>query len=450
MTVASLPSILLVILDGLADRPQPDLNGLTPLEAAHTPNLDQLVAGGAAGFHYPLGPGRIPSSELVHFQFFGYGGNLFPGRACLEALGRGIPLKYGDVVTFLALRLCERTVDGNYKVISRYGEDVDGAEAAYRQLDGWQDKVTGFTFHVAPQPKGEAILVIRQGNAPETPWGDITDSDPFFFTQLPVLRPRALAASSRPQASAGTAEALGRFLDYGARVVANVTEGSGRADGAVSRLIVSKWTGTYQPLPTFTDLTGMAGAIVASTAVYRGFAELLGLTFVERPEDDDPQQELSAKLAAGLSLLEQGLEFVHIHTKAADEAAHNGDPAYKVAVIEALDRALEPLLTLDMSRFVVCITADHATAVGGRTVHWGDSVPVLLRGPYVRVDDVRRFGERSVVGGSLGQLTAADLLPVLLCHADRGHFQGARPVPFTTLGVPAIRQNSVGNNVSLV
>src|SRR5690606_5091784 len=127
MTVASLPSILLVILDGLADRPQPDLNGLTPLEAAHTPNLDQLVAGGAAGFHYPLGPGRIPSSELVHFQFFGYGGNLFPGRACLEALGRGIPLKYGDVVTFLALRLCERTVDGNYKVISRYGEDVDGA-----------------------------------------------------------------------------------------------------------------------------------------------------------------------------------------------------------------------------------------------------------------------------------------------------------------------------------
>ena len=35
---------ILVVMDGLGDRPLRELGGLTPLEAAHTPNLDALAA----------------------------------------------------------------------------------------------------------------------------------------------------------------------------------------------------------------------------------------------------------------------------------------------------------------------------------------------------------------------------------------------------------------------
>jgi hypothetical protein len=74
--------------------------------------------------------------------------------------------------------------------------------------------------------------------------------------------------------------------------------------------------------------------------------------------------------------------------------------------------------------------------VGGRTVHWGDSVPLLVRGPYVRVDGVTHFDERSATKGSLGQIEAGDLLAYLLCQADRAHFRGARPTPDEALGIP--------------
>ncbi len=53
--------------------------------------MDNLAAGGQPEFHYPLGPGRVPSTELVHWRLFGYEAYPFCGRACLEALGHGLP-----------------------------------------------------------------------------------------------------------------------------------------------------------------------------------------------------------------------------------------------------------------------------------------------------------------------------------------------------------------------
>jgi len=81
------------------------------------------------------------------------------------------------------------------------------------------------------------------------------------------------------------------------------------------------------------------------------------------------------------------------------------------------------------------VTSDHCTPVGGRTVHWGDSVPLLVRGPYVRVDEVDRYDERSATRGGLGQIRASDLLPYLLCQADRAHFRGARPTSEEIFGI---------------
>jgi len=57
--------VVLVVLDGLGDRPVPDLGGGTPSEAADTPVLDALAARGASGWHLPFGWGLAPSSELL-------------------------------------------------------------------------------------------------------------------------------------------------------------------------------------------------------------------------------------------------------------------------------------------------------------------------------------------------------------------------------------------------
>lgn len=390
--------------------------------------MDSLAREGQSGFYYPLGPGRVPSTELAHFRIFGYGDYPFPGRACLEALGHEVPCAAGDVFSFLAPRRVERRPDGAFYVVGGYGERSEHAPAVYSALDGWTDEVSGYHVEVFPlDVSGEAILRIRQGDATEPPCGEVTDSDPFFFTDLPVLRPRPLHSASRLESAARTADALNRFL----REVAGLFDGA-TAKTDPKTLLVSKWTGTFVPLPPFARLAGTPGASVASSDLFCGLARLLGLEFFYQPDGD-----LSGKLERALAVLETGeVGFVHVHTKLADEAAHAGDPAHKVEVIGRLDREIAALSELPPDRLVLCVTSDHCTPVGGRTVHWGDSVPLLVRGPSVRVDEVTLFDERSATRGSLGQIGAGDILPYLLCQADRGHFRGARPMPEEVPGIP--------------
>ena len=446
MTVANGPlPILLVVLDGMADRPYAELDGLTPLEAANTPTMDVLARESTNGFCYPLGPGRVPSTELVHFRFFGYEGHPFPGRACLEALGAGLPCEASDVFAFLALRRVTAGPDG-YRVTGRYGETFGDVGEGYAALDGWQDGTSGYRFEVYPLhplERGEAILRIRAGGALEPPQGDVTDSDPFFFTGLPVSRPRPIPGSARPGAAALTVAALNKFLAVAAEVLGGADGSAGAGRGGFRRLVVSKWAGTYEPLIPFEERTGLPGGIFASGRMLRGLSRALGMSFVHagapvEKDLEDPERELREGLDKALDSISSGkVGFAHVHSKAADEAAHAGEVGRKVEVIESLDRALACLAEVSPEDLVLCVTSDHGTPVGGRTVHWGDSVPVLVRGPHVRVDGVGSFGERAATAGTMGQIGSGDLLPYLLCQAEAAHFLGARPEPLMPLGIPS-------------
>ncbi|MRR37801.1 phosphoglycerate mutase, partial [bacterium] len=78
---------ILLLLDGLGDRSHPVLHGKTPLQTAHTPNLDHIASIGMNGlFHAHLQGTALPS-ELAHFLMFGYRMEEFPGRGVVEALG---------------------------------------------------------------------------------------------------------------------------------------------------------------------------------------------------------------------------------------------------------------------------------------------------------------------------------------------------------------------------
>ena len=81
--------MILITFDGLGDRPSTELDNQTPLEAARTPNLDELTRMGVSGIHQPFGPGRATSSERSHWAMFGQT-QTFPGRAVLEVIGMRI------------------------------------------------------------------------------------------------------------------------------------------------------------------------------------------------------------------------------------------------------------------------------------------------------------------------------------------------------------------------
>lgn len=425
--------IVLIILDGLGDRPSPRLGGRTPGEAARTPVLDALARRGSSGLHVPFGPGRAPTSELAHWALFGYEPVPFCGRAVLEALGRGLDPVEDAVLLYGALRPSE-VRDGKVWITGRAAAgDADDSRAL---LDAVSDHVDGrLRFLLAPLGRGEAILQI-DGPASD----QVSDSDPFFEDRQPWLRPRGYAGATDGDIAEATASALTRYLLWARGALGGHPVNAARRARGLPPLdtLTTKWIGRRRRVPPFVERVGVQGGAVTSSPLYAGLATLLGMDAiaVTGPAGGDAGADLGLRLDAARTLVERGCAFVHVHSKLTDEAGHAKDPALKMAVIEAIDGALAALDEPPFDGAVACITGDHATPSSWGVLHSGDPSPLVVAAPTVRPDGVDRFGEAFAQRGSLGALRAADVLPLLLGFANRARLLGARAGAHDTLGLP--------------
>ncbi len=407
--------IVIVLLDGLADRAHDVLGGRTGVEAAATPNLDRLCASGSCGVLYAVGPGRAPSSEVAHWSMLGYRPEEFPGRAVFEALGRGQEVRAEHVFAYAALRPADRREDG-WWLTGRPDPERDADEAArlVARCDGIE--VDGLTFSLEHVWRGEALLRVS-GGADER----VTDTDAFFRDRHPVLRPQPLVPEANRTA---------RAAEMWSREVVR------RLEGERFNVITLKWWGRPRAVPTFEERHGLRGTFVASSAFLRGLASAVGLEPREEPETDDAAGDLRGRVELARERLTAGDTFVFAHVKSADAAGHTKDPHRKQAAIELLDSALGDLPT---DAAIVCVTGDHATPAYPDVIHSGDPVPFVVAGPGVRADTVDAFGELTCAAGILGHLRGPDMMPVLLNAADRPLFLGSRPTPFDGAdGYPSI------------
>jgi 2,3-bisphosphoglycerate-independent phosphoglycerate mutase len=417
--------VVLVVLDGLGDRPTPDLGDRTPSEAATTPVLDSLARRGCSGWHLPFGWGLAPASELAHWAMFGFADVPFPGRAVLEALGAG--LEVGDGITMAHAALRTSDAEGDRVWITGRAAASDESDAA-ELLDGLEPALRRHGASLRPLgSSGEALLSLA-GHAS----GALTDSDPFFEDFHPWLR--VLAGDATAEA---TAEAVNELLLDARDLLRDSPVNRQRQSRGLPALdvLTTKWAGTRQPIPDFVARTGVSGALVTSSRLYRGLARILGMSHRHLPPADDVAMDLRARVSIAEEMIAEGASFVHLHTKATDVAGHLKDPRAKRDVIEAADTGLAGLAEL-AERAIVAVTGDHATPSTGGVLHTGDPTPLVVVGPTVRADPVVEFGEAPAAQGWYGSLRAAELLPLLLGHANRPAFLGHRPAARPTLGLP--------------
>jgi 2,3-bisphosphoglycerate-independent phosphoglycerate mutase len=398
--------IVVLLLDGVADRAHESLGGRTGVEAAETPNLDRFCASGSCGVIYAIGPGRAPSSEVAHWSMLGYRPDEFPGRAVFEALGRGQEVSPEHVFAYAALRPAERR-DGGWWLTGRPDPERD-AEEAKRLVERCNGiEVDGLAFSLEHVWRGESVLRIS-GEADER----VTDTDAFFRDRHPVLRPQALVPE---------AERTARAAEEWSREVMR------RLDGERFNVITLKWFGRPRAVPSFPERHGLKGTFAAESAFLRGLGRCVGLQPAENPH-------INVELVN--ERLDAGDTFVYVHDKRIDQAGHTKDPNVKREAVELLDASLADLPT---DRAIVCVTGDHATPAFPEVIHSGDPVPFVVAGPGVRADPVDRFGELTCAAGILGHLRGPDMMPVLLNAADRPLFLGSRPTPFEGAdGYPSI------------
>lgn len=445
------PSVLLVILDGLADRPWPALGGLTPLEAAPTPNLDALATLAATGLMHPLGRGRAPGSELAHFVLFGYPEAAFPGRAVFEAAGDGVTLSPDEVAFRALFSAAEERPDGSL-VLLRHFASVSDEVCRALAAEIAEFEHSGLVVRLTFTRDRQGILIVRDAagvaaGSASSPSEHVTDCDP-FFPGRPIAAVRPLADAPDPPAARRTAGALTAYLRHVRRTLSSHPANRDALPADRADFLLIKWTGRKRALPSFHTRTGMHGASVSTGTLFSGIARELGLRHREPPYLPDPGDDLRNRLAEAARALANGAGFVHVHTKAPDEAGHTKDPARKRDVIAALDRALATLLPAEAGGeplpdglaiapdTLVVVTGDHGTPAGTGLIHSGDPVPLLMAGPGVRADTVTAFGESSCARGSLGQLEGRDLMPMLLNARGTTRYLGARLHPAVGLGWP--------------
>ena len=412
---------LLLICDGMADRPVHELANKTPLEIANKPNMDWLAKHGICGIMDTIAPGVPPGSDTAHLAILGYDPyEVYTGRGPFEAAGAGIDLKPGDV----AFRANYATVDRNMVITDRRAGRIQGTEPLADAIS--RIKLSDAKFVFKSTVGHRATLVLKgEGLSHE-----VSDTDPHDVGKKPLpvrplLKEEESAGPSYPIIAGGmrkyvirrnramkTAKILNEFSKKAHEVLKTHPLNLEREKQGLppANYVLLRGGGIVPKLKPFQEKFSIKGGCVAAAALVKGVCRLAEMTVVDVPgADGSVRTDLDAKAGAALKLLEDH-DLVLLHVKGFDEAGHDGNARAKIELIERTDSMLGKFIdAVD----IITVAVDHTTPVSLKN-HSGDPVPVLIYGPGVRTDDVQTFGERAVARGGLGRIRGKDLMPIII------------------------------------
>jgi len=407
----------MVILDGLGDRPCVELDGLTPLEAAATPNLDRLAGRGLVGLIDLVYPGLAVGTEAGIGVLFGLRppDELLP-RGPLEAAGVGLEVASGDV----AFRCNFATVgDGggdpfDLPLLDRRAGRIDeGTGELCAALDR-TDLGHGVEARLAAAAQFRVALRLRgPGLSPR-----VSDVDPGGGALHLGLRP-CRSLDGEDTAADHTARLVNRLVTLAHERLRDhpINQARRAASLPEANCLLPRGAGGAYRSHGLLARYGIRGAVVSGDATVLGLARAVQLSGRSDPRfTADPATDLAAKVeVAEAALADHDLCFLHI--KGGDTLSHDRQPEAKRDFLSRIDAALAPLLTADR---VVAVTGDHTTpcALG---YHAGDPVPALLAGPGGRRDAIDRFGESAGMGGGLGRIPGRGLLWSMIDLMGFGH-----------------------------
>jgi len=353
---------VLVIPDGSADFPCPELDGRTPLQAARIPNMDRIAREGAAGVVQTIPEGMRPGSEVAILGILGYDpATYFPGRGPLEALAMGIELSPTDAV----YRCNLLTIDGERLVDFTAGH-ISSEEAAelMTSLNG-QPGLEGLRFY--PGVAYRHIMVWSGGpTAAETLPPHDHVGEP-----LEGILPRGEGSERLREAFWRAHELLAAHEANRRREAGGHSPGNG----------IWPWgQGRVKSAPSFRERFGVGGSVIGAVDLVKGIAEYGALGHPHVPGATGfADTDLKAKLTYALAALADE-DFVAVHVEAPDEETHAGRLEGKIAMIERIDAEivgplLEALPALGPHR--VLVLPDHFTLLSTRT-HAADPVPFAI------------------------------------------------------------------------
>lgn len=370
---------VIVILDGAAGWPLEELGGRTTLEAAATPNLDELARGGLVGLAQTVPVGTEPSSSAACTSIIGYDPVAdYVGRGAIEAASIGIELAEDEV----ALRLNTVTVtDG---VMTSYAAGHISTEESRELVTALAAELDDETFRLYPGVAYRHILVVK--GHPELL--ELAYTPPHDISDKPI-------DGHTPQGPG--AELL---LDYMARarvILSSIPVNRRRRDAGMMEVteVWPFWPGVRPGgMVPFSELRGRSAAMTSGVDLLNGLAVLTGIARIDIPgvtggSDNDYAGQAEGALRA---LAEHDL--VVIHVESPDEEGHAGDREAKLQAIEAIDREVVSRVRQYTGAVRILAMPDHPTPVALKT-HVGEPVPFILWGPGIDANGADGYSERA-------------------------------------------------------
>jgi 2,3-bisphosphoglycerate-independent phosphoglycerate mutase len=401
--------IVLIVLDGLGDRPNKILHGRTALQAAYRPNLNHLASLGINGVMHPIKPGIRSGSDTSHLSLLGYDPEeVYTGRGPFEALGLGLEVLPGDI----AFRANFGTVDSGGIVLDRRADRISqGTDLLASSLNM---NIDGYIFRVKEGVEHRAALVIHGPGLSSA----VTDSDPHEVGK------KVETVKGVDEAGKRTAELVNRFLEKARNILRNHPVNTERIKNGLkpANEVLLRGAGKAPDLIPFEKKYGMKGACIAGIPMITGLCNMLGMDIIKvKGATGRTDTNYEGKVSALINALKTH-DFVILNFKGTDVAGHDGDPILKKSVIERVDRAIAPLKN-QLENTAIAITGDHSTPCEMKD-HSGDHLPILFVTSGNLRDRVKRFDEISCMEGGL-EINSTNVMDYLLQISDRSEKYGA-------------------------
>jgi 2,3-bisphosphoglycerate-independent phosphoglycerate mutase len=395
---------LLIVGDGMADYPVPELGNKTPLQAANKPNMDMIATKGSSGLLRSVPEGLTPGSGTAILSVLGYDPTrYYTGRGPFEAAARNLKLDENDV----AYR-CNLITEKDGILIDYSADHITNNESAelIESLKKKVEKPGEVEFFAGLSYRH--FLIIRNYLHKEII--QCTPPHDAIGTEISKILPKAKTEETK-----STVDLLNRMILGSKKVLEHHSVNVARKkSGKRPGNMIWPWGGGRKPtMPTYKQKYGVDVAVISAVDLVKGIGVYAGMKVVDVPGATglyDTNYEGKAEFA--LKALEDH-DMVFVHVEAPDEAGHSRDYKLKTKTIEDLDKRLLGYILDEVKDCVIAVLPDHPTPIKIGT-HTRDPVPFAIYAPSMEADGVKKFDEFSAKSGRFGLIEGEEFMSLFL------------------------------------
>lgn len=394
---------VIIILDGAADLPIPELDKKTPLEFAKIPNIDNLTKNGKTGLMRTMYPGLPVGSIVANLGILGYNPmRYYPnGRASFEALAHDIFLDEGDIAfrcNLVSLR------DGKLEDFTANNISDEQARELIENFELSEESLV-----LCQGQSYRNLMIVRDVNCNAS---EFISSEPHMNIGRPI---EELLLEGTSTESIAVSKKLNEVMLKSIEKfrILNKDTNKSFAD------MIFLWGPSAEPrIPSFHKKFGIDGAIVSAVDFMHG----IGLAArMEARRIPGATGYIDTNLIEKLRYAKDSLRYndlIYLHINAPDEESHKKNIFGKVDIIEKIDKEIVGPLKIYLDRnypnqYRLAILPDHYTLLKNGE-HGDELVPYMIFGKGIARDTVRKFTEKEISKNSKTIIKSYEFMDFLL------------------------------------